>query len=384
MSTYLAPLAAMTALQALIALGLFAVPVLAPGLPGFRAEWLALFNVVVFAVGPFSSLYGGLLCARIGPLRVAQLSLLALSAAMLFAASAWPWAFLAAAILLGLAFGPETPASSSVLSATVPERSRTIVFSIRQTGNQVGAMLGSLLLPIAALTDWRLGFLAIALAGLLACGLFEPLRRRLDEAARKAAQPLKARAALRLLGSVPGLGRLASASAMYSAMQVSLNAFLVAYAVGELGFSLIEAGVLLALAQGGGLAGRLGWGLIAEKLLPTRRLLGFLGLAMAGAALIIGLYGLEIGRPLLHALALLFGLTASGWNGIFIAEIARLAPEGQVGAATGATLMAAYSGLLLGPAIFALFGGWIGFGKSFAIIALLCVIASLPLLRRKA
>ena len=49
--------------------------------------------------------------------------------------------------MLGFAYGPETPASSTLLSRITPPAKRPLVFSLRQTGNQSGAMIGSLALP---------------------------------------------------------------------------------------------------------------------------------------------------------------------------------------------------------------------------------------------
>ena len=52
---------------------------------------------------------------------------------------------------LGLAFGPETPASTALLGKLVTDERRALVFSVRQTGNQIGAVLGSLSLPAIAI-----------------------------------------------------------------------------------------------------------------------------------------------------------------------------------------------------------------------------------------
>ena len=52
-------------------------------------------------------------------------------------------------------------------------------------------------------------------------------------------------------------------------------------------------------------------------------------------------------------LALAFGATASGWNGVYLAEVARLAPSGQAGSATGGALAFTYAGVVAGPPLFA-------------------------------
>ena len=65
-------------------------------------------------------------------------------------------------LLFGLAFGPETPASASVLARITPPARWPWVFSIRQTGNQIGAMGGSVLLPLLLMCDTRLPYTVVA------------------------------------------------------------------------------------------------------------------------------------------------------------------------------------------------------------------------------
>ena len=109
-------------------------------------------------------------------------------------------------------------------------------------------------------------------------------------------------------------------------MQISLNAFLVSFCVVELEMTLTAAGAALAMAQTGGLVGRVFWGVVGDRLGHTRLVLGPLGLAMAAAA--VATVATEWTFPALVTLCFFFGLTASGWNGLFLAEVARLAPEG--------------------------------------------------------
>lgn len=46
------------------------------------------------------------------------------------------------------------------------------------------------------------------------------------------------------------------------------------------------------------------------------------------------------------------GATAASWNGVFLAEIARVAPKGQISAATGGSIFFTYFGLVVGPTLF--------------------------------
>ncbi len=71
-----------------------------------------------------------------------------------------------------------------------------------------------------------------------------------------------------------------------------------------------------------------------------------LGLIMAACSLSLGL-----GSPG-WILLIFFGLSASGWNGIFLAEVARLVPAHEAGSATAAVLLVMTIGLVAGPLVF--------------------------------
>ena len=46
------------------------------------------------------------------------------------------------------------------------------------------------------------------------------------------------------------------------------------------------------------------------------------------------------------------GLTAVGWNGVYLAEVSRAVPMDKVGLATGGVLMFTFVGVVLGPSTF--------------------------------
>jgi hypothetical protein len=55
---------------------------------------------------------------------------------------------------------------------------------------------------------------------------------------------------------------------------------------------------------------------------------------------------------LLFAYAAAFGATAVGWNGVFLAEVARLAPGGRASEATGGALFFTFLGVVVTPLLF--------------------------------
>ena len=76
---------------------------------------------------------------------------------------------------------------------------------------------------------------------------------------------------------------------------------------------------------------------------------------------------------LLVVLAML-GATAIGWNGVYLAEVARRAPKGQAGMATGGTLGFTYMGVVVGPSMFGLLAEGVG---SYGLAYLFLVVPSI-------
>jgi len=269
----------------------------------------------------------------------------------------FPLAAWAAVLLFGLAFGPETPASASVLARVTPAARRPWIFSVRQTGNQIGAMTGSLLLPWLLMLAPRLPYLVVAGVGVaMAAWCLVLSRDDRPRRAMQAASPTRAvttNAALQRVLRSPGLRVLALAILSYTAVQMCLNTFLMSLAVREWRLDVTHAAAAVALLQAAGLGGRLFWGWFAQRGESASRLLGGIGLAIAVAG--IALMAVPTPQPGIGAslLVLLLGFCASGWNGVLVAEVSRIAGVQQAGALTGAVLMFGYAGLTIAPLAFA-------------------------------
>ena len=268
---------------------------------------------------------------------------------------------------------PETPASASVLSRVTPPARRPWVFSVRQTGNQIGAMAGSLLLPLLLLQHAALPFAVVAsLAVVVGVWCLRLVGR--DGSARGAVTAPQhlgqdARSGLHELAASAPLRLLTATMLVYMVTQVCLNLFVMSHAVRHWQLPVAFAASLVALMQGAGLVGRLLWGRIALRPgLATGWLLGALGLLMAAAGLPLFLWPATPPSLVLGLLLALVGLSASGWNGVMMAEVARIAGPARAGAVTGAVLWFGYSGLALAPIGFAALGAATGTGTAFAAL----------------
>jgi hypothetical protein len=82
------------------------------------------------------------------------------------------------------------------------------------------------------------------------------------------------------------------------------------------------------------------------------------------------------------ALAAVFGASAIGWNGVFVAEVARIAPAGDIAQATGATLGMTYFGVVVGPFLYwAIVTATASYAIAFAAIGVCALVAGLACFR---
>jgi predicted MFS family arabinose efflux permease len=365
-----------------------ALPVMAPAVAadtGLAPSLLGVYSFLLWGTGIVASGLAGELIGRLGAMRVVQLSLALCAAALACGAAGWTPALALVPPLLGLGCGIETPASSDLLARVAPAAHRTFIFSLKQTGVQVGGMLAGVLYPaILPLAGWRGTMLALALLILAYAVALEPLRRRFDAPAQAPRPPPSNAGRLELVWRHRGLRDLATASFVFHAMQICLNTFLVAFLVGEHGYSLAAAGLALTVAQFGGFLGRLGFWYLVGPRLPVMRLLVAIGFGMTAAAAATGLAAGVLTPFLVGVLCFFFGLTASGWNGVFLAEIARQAPPGEIARVTGGVMVMSYAGLILGPLAFSAAAAAATMGVGYALLAAGTLAGTLVLRARRA
>jgi MFS family permease len=119
---------------------------------------------------------------------------------------------------------------------------------------------------------------------------------------------------------------------------------LVTFLHDDLTYGLVAAGLLLSITQAGGIVGRIVWGHLADQFFGPQKMLAVLATSMAlcAAATPLVLHMLPVYG--VWTLLLLFGASAIGWNGVYLAEVARQAPEGKASVATGGTLTFTFLG----------------------------------------
>jgi predicted MFS family arabinose efflux permease len=383
-------LAAAVALNGVMVLSMaavLAVPVLAPAIAaetGLAPSLIGAYSFFMWTAAMLASGVAGSLIGLLGAVRVVQFSLALCAAGLAAGAAGGVVALALTPFFLGLGCGVETPASSDILGRVTRPARRAFIFSLKQTGVQIGGVAAGIAFPAALATvGWR-GAIGVLAAILVAYAVaLEPLRRRVD--ARHTPSP-PARGAAPAVAQVlrtPTLRTLSIASFAFHAMQVCLNTFLVTYLVGERGLSLVVAGLLLSVAQLGGFIGRLGFGLVVGPRLPVLRLLVTIGFGMTACAAALGIVAGTLHVIALGMLCFLFGLTAAGWNGVFLAEVARESPPGEIARITGGVMVTAYAGLILGPVAFAATAAAASLGAGYVALALVTLAGSIALGRAR-
>lgn len=382
--------AVMFALHALCYMAISVPAVIAPVVAadiGIDASRLGILVATNYLFIMLAGLSCGLLIARYGPMRVCQgsaalsglglLAAAATGAGALAASQRWGVAMpgsalpaLFAALLfasvsaIGFGMGLVNPVSSQVLFVSVPPRHRSLVFSIKQMGSPVGTAVAGLLIPsLLLLTAWPVALVVVSLPALLFV-LLAPrmpaymLRYEQGGAtAGGAGVPAPLRLAafvepVRIMWRAASLRDMALVSTLLAMNQMSVSAFLVTYLTLEVGHSLVTAGSLFAITQLAGLVGRVVLGLTAERVFSPRRLLGLLGVIGGASAILLAMVDAHWSYLALASLCAVFGATSLAWNGVLLAEVARLAGPGQVGTATGGVQTFMSVGAIVGPIVF--------------------------------
>ncbi len=333
-------------------------------------------------------LLGGPFLARLGPVRMLQAGALIAGFGMLLAGIGTLPALIAASLLLGIGYGPSPPAGSRILAATAPPGHRTLIFSIKQAGAPLGGALAGLVsAPVAAYAGWPAALAVAVVVAIVSAAIIQPMRATLD-AERDAARAIDPRAvlsprtlsapfaALRADRLLPPLTAL---SISFALVQGCLFTFTVTWLVETRGFSLVQAGAAFAAMQSAGVVARIILGWLADRTGHATVNLLVQAFAASAVVLTLALLPRDAGSGLITLLCAGSGFLAASWNGISMAEVARVSPPDRVGEVTSGTTLFIFLGYVAGPSVFAGLVGWSGgwVVPMVAIAVQLAVVAAL-------
>lgn len=357
-SILLTGLIAMLVQQAFATVSKMSLPVLGPLAAadmGVDPSLIGVFVSVTAAFGLFTTLACGNFIRRYGALRTSQVSLLIVGLGLAVMGMGMLPLMVVAAALLGLGSTVATPASSHILARHSPPKYAPVVFSIKQTGVPAGVMVTGLTLPpLAVIYGWGTASVMAGAACCLFALMLQPIRERFDND-RIPDQKLHWGDAFGTLRNVmrdASLRPLAAAGFSFIGLQAVFTTFTVTYLVEVVGQSVQTAGSVFGLAMTIAIPARIIWGWVASGRVAPRYLLALFGLAMSVAVAAMGL--MTSGWPMagIAAVVLACSATAVSWHGVLLAEVARIAPAGQVAGMTGGVLAFGNAGQILLPSLF--------------------------------
>ncbi len=381
-----APSAMMLSVAVVSALVLNAVPILAPMAAETMAvspEWIGYFISIVYVAGMLAALVSGNFIVRYGAIRISQLGLALCSAGLALVACGNLALVVLGAIVMGIGYGPISPASSHVLARTTSPGRRSLTFSIRQTGNPLAGFIAGLAIPVLVLlTGWQITLFLVSALLMVFVWIAEPFRQELDSdrlpsspfSLSQVTQPIK------LVFLNRDLRELAIVSFVYCGLQMILTSYLVTYLTLEIDISFVAAGFALAMTQ----LASVFWGWVADRFLSPRIVMVVLGVIMAACAVLTGTLTSTWSYSMIILLMVIFGASAIGWNGVYMAEVARVSPPGMIASTTGASLFFTYLGGIVCPSGFAfVIMATESYQYGFIIFGLLALVVSLNLLFSK-
>jgi len=289
-------------------------------------------------------------------------------------ASLSPWYFLSLFFILigGLGYGAMHPTSSRGIIYWFPSKVAGTAMGIKQMGVTGGSALAALLLiPLSLSIGWRLAIgSAVLLLAMIAGLSFLFYRDAPDEKETAKVKPNFKETLKQLLKHKPFL--IISFAAMgLSGAQISVSTYMVIFASQSLQYSLVIAGSFLALYEIGGSVGRIGWGVISDRIFSGKRVPVLIAIATITAIISIILSALPEAPSKWFLILIIFimGFCVAGFNGIWMNFAAESVEKRFSGLASGLSLGIGSLGVVIGPPLFGAMVDWTGtFSMSWLFI----------------
>lgn len=359
--------------QSIISLLSASIPVLGPAIAadrGWNVTVIAFYPTLALATAFIISFQIPTLIMRLGGMGL-SLSCIGVSAiGILCATSPALELVVVSPIAIGMAAGAMNPASSQVLSPRTPSHLTGLVMSVKQTGVPLGAALAGMLLPFFVLRfGWKIAAVGLAF-GSAAIGIaLVPTIRWLNgslptrPARYRPLEPLK-----RLL-AMPGMPQFLLAGMAAGTAQYCLRSFYTVYLVNEVGLDLSTAGLIFGVSQGAGIFGQIAWASLSDRVLKPNVAMGLIGFTIAAASFLSAMFTHDWSLVGIMFAATLFGASASGFIPVVLAEIARKAPQGEVGALTSGANVFLIAGAAIGPLLFGGVAAYMSYPAAFVTLA---------------
>ena len=256
-------------------------------------------------------------------------------------------------LLSGIGYSSVSPATTKGVMRWFPAQGRATAMGIKQTGIPLGGILAASTLPVLALSfGWRASILLVGVITLLFTFV---VRIGMDPA--PALRNQRSRISwdqLRELFSNRSFVAFSVMGIFLAGAQLSIVTHLVLFLKKEYLFSSVLAGIYLAVVQAGGIAGRIGWGLVSDFIARGKRklILVIIGIIAGIQLFFLSRIEPDISGILLFLFIGLLGSTTIGYHGVLFGLMGEMVKKEVVGLATGFSLTITFLGIVLFPPLF--------------------------------
>lgn len=333
--------------------------------------------------GLASSALAGWLTDCLGVKRIMLISLIGMAVCVAAILLAYSWVIiLVVMVFVGVVSSPGYPATTRAVMDWVPTRIRALGMSLKQTGVPAGGALMAVVLPALTLViGWRMAAASMGLLILAVAIVFLLLYREAPQN-REAARKFDFSAMKDVFRDRSLVVSNVWATVITGVHFIALSYFML-FLVEKLQISPVMAGGLLAISQISSGVGRILWGAVSDFAFRGRRvavlaITGFLTVTwLAGISLI----GSGVSNVVLFSIAVLIGISALSYQGVFTTLIGELAGAGRIGVTAGVSNTMIRLGILVMPP---LFGYVVDASSSYAVgwrvtaaVALVCTLGLL-------
>jgi len=283
----------------------------------------------------------------------------------------------------GMASASPNAASGRVVIGWFPKERRGLAMGIRQMCQPLGVAIAAVSVPLLAAN----GGIAAALivpavlcgvsAVLCAIGIVDPPRPPRKAAEGEGAHP---QAVWRPYRETSLLWRIHAVSMLLVVPQFTVSTFGLVWLVSQLHFSSLAAGIVIGVSQFAGAIGRIGVGVLSDRVGSHLRPLRWVSVCAVAVMLLMAAAS-ALGSVAAAVILIVAAIVTVADNGLAYTSVAEIAGPFWSGRALGAQNTGQFlAASVVGPAVGALIG-WVGYPVAFAVVAL-CPAVATPLVPR--
>ena len=257
--------------------------------------------------------------------------------------------------LAGLGYSFLNPASTIGVMSWFYRDERATAMGAKQTGVPGGGVLAAIVAPsLVLLIGWRGSLAALGLLNCFFGFVFSSLWREPAAENGTVVEAANGTVTTDAMLNVWALLPISCATAIYLIGQMALITYVPLYLKDTMGFTPYWASQALALTQAGAMIGRVGWGVVSDRIFGGRRKVVLIWIGVLSVVLFtaLSLMGRDSSYFILMAILFLSGVCIVGYQGVSYALIGEIAGKAKTGAGLGMMITINAGAATLGTPLF--------------------------------